>query len=628
MKKIIACLMAMLLLFSVAAAEDTTEEATEQPSRLVVGNPTPMRGEFFTSLWGNSTSDLDVRDLLHGYNLVMWDSAIGGFTVDPSVVSDIDVSETPDGDRIYELTLKEDLYYSDGTPITAWDYAFSYLLTLSKQVEEIGGVARRKDAIAGSVGYTSGTTKYLSGVRVVDNETIRVTIRSIYVPFFYELGLLSCNPYPISVIAPGVTVRDNQYGVYLSNSDPSVEDPIFTADLLKQTILDPETGYLSHPSVVSGPYTLTSWDGTTAEFKINTYYKGNSKGEKPSIWHLVYTLADNDTQIEDLKTGKFGLLNKVLRADAIDDGIALRKETGIGMMNYPRTGLCYLAFACERNTVSSKAVRQAIAWCMDRDKLTEDYSGGYGVTVDGYYGIGQWMYGLATGAIKPPVKEPIDKTNEADMKEYNSAIAAYGRLNLDNLIHYTVDTEKAAALLEKDGWTLNADGLREKDGVVLDLKMIYPEGNNINEYMKESFLDNLEKVGIKLTLEVMPMGELLSHWYEQEERAEDMIFMASNFDLLFDPAAYFDSKGSWSYTNLKDWQLRQYAKDMDSTQPGNAFDYLKNWIGFQERFNKLLPMIPVYGNTYYDFYTSDLINYDIRTNSTWSQAIVAAELVP
>ena len=58
MKRFGAVLTALLLLLCQAGAEaDGTAE-----NSLVVGNPTPMRGEFFTDMWGNATSDIDVRD--------------------------------------------------------------------------------------------------------------------------------------------------------------------------------------------------------------------------------------------------------------------------------------------------------------------------------------------------------------------------------------------------------------------------------------------------------------------------------------------------------------------------------------------------------------------------------------
>ena len=313
MKRLIAFILALLLLCAAATAEEGQEAQEPVFDKLTVGNPTPMRGEFFTSFWGNSTSDLDVRDLLHGYNLVFWDSEEGMFREDPSVVSGIVAVENDEGDRSFTLILHDDLKYSDGTTINAWDYAFSFLFSISPEVAGIGGTPRRMEQFLGYDEYIAGTAAVLSGIHVIADNIIDITLRHEYLPFFYEMGLLSCNPYPISVIAPGVAVRDDGDGVYLANADETVQEPVYTAELLKQTILDPENGYLSHPSVVSGPYTLTSWDGETAEFAINPYYKGNRDGEKPTIPTLYYTQSSNETQNEDLVAGKFDLLNKVTR---------------------------------------------------------------------------------------------------------------------------------------------------------------------------------------------------------------------------------------------------------------------------------------------------------------------------
>ncbi len=236
------------------------------------------------------------------------------------------------------------------------------------------------------------------------------------------------------------------------------------------------------------------------------------------------------------------------------------------------------------------------------------------------------MYRLVTGAAEPPVKDPETATSQREKTYYQKRIDAFKALNLNGLTHYTADTEKAIRLLEEDGWRLNGDGLRERNGVVLDLKMIYPEGNNIADYLEENFLKNLEDVGIRLTVEVMPMNELLSHWYQQEERTEDMIYLATNFDLLFDPSGYFDEEGNWAYTCLKDYQLQKAARDMSRTEPGDALTYMQNWITFQERFNAILPMIPIYSNYYYDFFTGDLKNYRIDESVTWGEAIVEATL--
>ena len=90
MKRISALLLAILLVMTQSLA---MAGATEASGKLVVGNPTQMQGYFFTELWGHSTSDIDVRMLLEGYNLVNWDGNAGLFMFDQNVVKRFDVDK-------------------------------------------------------------------------------------------------------------------------------------------------------------------------------------------------------------------------------------------------------------------------------------------------------------------------------------------------------------------------------------------------------------------------------------------------------------------------------------------------------------------------------------------------------
>ncbi|MBQ9298919.1 MAG: hypothetical protein IJ214_00245, partial [Clostridia bacterium] len=324
--------------------------------------------------------------------------------------------------------------------------------------------------------------------------------------------------------------------------------------------------------------------------------------------------------------GEIDLLNKVMREDVIREGMAAIQD-GFQMSNYPRDGLSYISFCCERDTVKDKAVRQAIAWCLDRSQLAEDYTAGFGLRVDGYFGIGQWMYGVVNGTIEPPVDPPEDANDQQAQAEYEAALAAYEELSLGHLTQYTVNLDRARALLEGDGWRLNDDGIREKDGVTLDLTLIYPEDNKIGELL-DGFIDNLAAVGIQLTLEPMDMNDLLRQWYKQDERDNDMFFLASNFALVFDPSVSFslnaEGEPNWSYTNHTDAELYHLALEMRRTEPGDVLAYCRRWVAFQERFNDTLPMLPIYSNIYFDFYREDLQNYAITENISWSQAIIPA----
>ena len=654
--------------------------ANVYPDELIVGHPTITKGDFFTEMFGNDTADIDVRALIHGYNLVNWDQNQGVYIFDKTVVQDILVVDDEVGNRTYYLELFDDLFYSDGSPITAWDYAFSLLLMMSPEIEQIGGKIYRAEHLLGYKEYITREFPYLTGVQVLSDHQLAITLDHDFLPYFFETGLLLCVPYPIKVIAPGCKVYDDGLGCYIANEDSSVTEPIFTADLLRKTILDPETGYNSHPSVCSGPYVLTSYDGTTCHFELNEYFKGawvnntllrndgsNSMDPdhpdvhgaetqerivKPTIKKIAFTVADNDTMAEDFAEGELHLVNKVVYGPTILELMQSGAETGIRFQNYPRIGLAFLTFTYDWPTVHEKEVRQAIAWCMDRDALTQAYTQGFGIRVDGYYGIEQWEYQLVTHQIDFPINFRKDEEHETDDykkfrnvyvtsdEEYEKAKAAWEMLTLDNLTVYTVDTDKANALLDSAKWTLNKDGnpydpevdkvrCKMVDGelVALDLTMMYPEGNHIVDTLQENFIDNLNACGIQLTLVPTPMQELFKSYYRETERTTDMIYLATNFHVIVDPSITYSTDTTathqmWNNTYSDDEDLYWRAVNMRKTDPGDLYDYVSKWVSFQERYNEVLPTIPIYSNIYFDFYVPQLQNYFVTAHVTWTQAIL------
>lgn len=761
--KILAFLLALMLAAAVLpaavlaeAADEPDETAagaeTKYPDELIVANPTITKGDFFTEMFGNDTADIDVRALIHGYNLVNWDQSQGVYVIDESVVENMLVTEDEDGNKTYYLALYDDLYYSDGSPITAWDYAFSLLLMMSHEIEEIGGKIYRSEHILGSGNYLQGAVPYLEGVAVLDEHQLAITLDHDFLPYFFEPGLLLCVPYPISVIAPGCKVYAGEetdlgngygYGVRIGNADPDNPEPVFTAELLRKTILDPETGYNSHPGVVSGPYRLVNWDGTTCHFEINEYYKGAWLGNelpegfryevsddtgaadgmqgneshdgpnvlrveqvtrngntktiylvKPVISRIAYTVADNNTLASDLATGKIHLANKVMYGptvneigqmaiqDPVDDTAEETEETeepeadtenekdatpGIRRDNYPRIGLAFLTFTYENPTVHEMEVRQAMAWCMDREQMTQDYCSGYGMVVNGYYGIEQWEYLIINGMLDYPIiradetelqPEDLERAKQysnryaENEEEYEQLLETWRALNLNGLTNYNVydpaDTDKtektgvrkANELLDKAGWTLNREGNEYKPGVddvrckviddqltALDLTMMYPRGNHIVDTIQENFLDNLAEAGIKLTLVPEDMEELLKSYYREKDRTTDMIYLGTDFHVIVDPSITYSTDPTpdhliWNNTYSDDEELWELAVDMRKTVPENYYEYIVKWIRFQERYNEVLPAIPLYSNIYFDFFTDQLQNYEITAHVTWSQAIL------
>ena len=576
---------------------------------LSVGSTTKIAGQFFTDRFGNAASDLDVRSLIHGYDLICWDSEKGAFITDPSVVSGMVVTENAAGDRTHKITLYENLKYSDGTAITAKDYAFSILLSLHPLMEKLGAEPSRTMYLKGASDFVSGKSKVLTGVRLLGKYELSVIVDHSYLPFFYELGLLDFTPSPMHVLAPGCDVKDDGKGISLTGN--------LTEETLRRTIFDEQSGYMSHPSVVSGPYKLDSFDGETAVFSVNENYKGNRDGQKPAIGKVKYGLVNNSDMISRLTDGTFDLINKTADKDAAQEGMKLASQNdAFSMTNYPRSGLSFISFGAEKGPVKSLRVRQAIAWCMDRSALSQGYEGNLGTPVSGWYGIGQWMF------------REVQKGNAIEGVETYDAGSAEANL------------KRAEDLLSADGWTLNREGGTYTAGTdevrcrnagsgleELTLTLHYPEGSRIGALLEEHLAKPLAEAGILLQVEGVSPEQILAEYYGKEEGA-DMVFLASNFDIVFDAAAEFrrDSSGKLSFggRGVADDALYKAAVDLRKTKPGEKEAYCKKWVTFQKEFARVLPVIPVYSNVYIDFYTTALRDYHPEQYTTWTEAIIGA----
>lgn len=654
MKKIIAWMLAVMMTFGAVAAfaegaaqddgmttiasfemvEDTIgiQEGTE----LVVGTTTTISGYLGTDMWGNNTADMDVRALLQGYSIVAY-TRTRGLAIDGMAVTSI-TTETGTDDRTYVITIREGLTYNDGTPITAKDYVFSLLLSGAPVVGELGGMPRGLNHLIGFDAYQAQETNVLSGVRLLSDSSFSLTISNDYLPYFYGMAMLNVTPYPYTVIAPGCDILDDGQGVYVgaaANADSlNAEELGFTpgefgAEMLAITLLDEETGYVYNPRVTSGPYSLESFDRENEEitFVVNRNYQGNYEGQKPHIERLVLRFARNDTMLEELTNGDAGLLNKVINSDVIDEGtqLANTEDSGVEMDNYARTGFAFLAFACEEEAgaTASTAVRQAIARCIDKESLVSKSVGRYGLVVNGYYGLGQWMITQVM---------PEDTANGLEAVDVPAAMATW---------ETPYDLSEAKDLLIEDGWVLNENGedflegtdtvrYRDNDGTLEPLLVKWAKNSEsaVAEEIEALIEGPFAELGIALEIDEMSFTDMLEYYYRLKDRTYNMFFLSSNFTYLFDP--YFDYNVADEYqglvntSGLQDEELMTLARDMRETAPSDLQQYLLRWQGFQERWVEMMPMVPLYSNTYFDFYRSDLQDYEITQYPGWAYAVVYA----
>ena len=622
MKRMAMLWLALCLLLScvwTATAEGGEVDWTEEErARLRVGSTTPLQGRFFTSMWGAATSDLDVQELLHACSPVIYDAELTRFRFDHSVVQDATAMDDEQGNRTYLLIFYDNMRWSDGTPITARDYAFSILFTMDPAIRETGGTPMDYSWLDGADEYLDGTRSTVSGLRILSDQILQIRVKADALPFFYELSRLMIYPYPASVLAPGITAGDEGEGAFLSAP--------LTAEGIRQAVLDPETGYLSHPTVVSGPYILESYEAPTAKFTINEFFKGTEEGIQPRIGQLEYTLAYNTNMIDLLRAGNIDLLNKVTLSETVRSGIMNQGDSSrFGMDNYARTGLTLLWFMESSPKLQDLEVRQAIAWCFDRQAFTQDYTGPFGVQMDVFSGLGQWMYRLVNGQTEPPVDGSLPEA------EYRVAAQAYDGLNLDGITTYRLDPVRAADALSEAGWTRGPDGTlrRERDGETVELKLVLgiPESEEAAEALQNDFLRHLDAIGIRVTVKKLSMLEI-AQAYRGESRDVDLLYLGENFSISMDPAILaprsVPAEGQTPENSLSAARQEVYdlAREMVRTEPDDLAGFVRKWISLQEGITRNLPLLPVYSNVYFDFFNRELHDYRITEAVTWGGAVV------
>lgn len=634
MKKILAALMATTVTVSLAAcggdgvtnsnsssgdsktenspstesttAADSGSGAPEAPSgQLVIGSITDLNADMMDG-FSSGASNMNVYNILYDTSPISYhdDTTFGE---NPSVLEDYKSVANEDGSKTITVKIKNDLKFSDGSAITAKDYVFSNLLFSSKEFGEIDGQNTGGTDFVGYEDFSTGKTRTFSGVRLLDDYTFSVTIAAENLPFFYENTYVVGSPLPMSVIAPDVTITDDGNGATISDN--------FTTELLQKTINDSETGYRYKPMVTCGPYKFVSFDQASlqAVFEVNEHYAGNYLGEKPKIQKIVMKSVTDKTAIDELSKGQVDLLSTMSGGDTINAGMDLVDQGKVSYNSYARPGFGLIRFACNFGPTQSAAVRQAIAYSIDRDEFARQYTQGYGLVVDANYSPSQGEYTAN--------KDALEK----------------------DLIHYSLDSDKAKQLLIDDGWTLNKDGgefvegtdeyrcKKMEDGTLMEgvIQWANTANNPVADLIAASLPANLQKIGLKLEATTMDFGKLQEEIKQKNGQTYHMFNMGTGFAKINSPWYYYNMDleawgGLYNNSWIVDEQLSGIAEEMKKLEPGDQDSWNAKWLELQVRWNQLMPEIPLYCDEYHDFYNSKLKNFKTNGLWDWPYAIVSA----
>ena len=630
-KKILSLLLAGLLTLSVAAcgqqqtvtnndqgsssseASQASEESsdlssgerpTEPTGQMVIGSINQVINEFYDTGFSTSETNYNMYNLIHGgYDTVVF-SKEGEFQYNDTVVASHEETENEDGTKTYTVTINDGLVWSDGTPITAKDYVFAVLLENS---DEMAGV----DGYPCNSGYTyvgydewlDGSADAFAGVHLVDDMTFSLTVKAEELPYHYDITYALLRPRPLHVIAPECDVEDTENGATITGD--------FTTELLQETINNVDTGYRYNPKVTCGPYLFDNFDEASqqATLKANPEFVGDYRGVKPSIETLVIKTVSSDTMMNELESGSVDLLYGCSGGDTINAGLDLVEEGKAADTTYMRNGYGKIQFDCSVFPTDSQNVRQAIAYCLDRNEFARQYTGGYGSVVHSFYGLAQWEY-----------QDSVEWINE-------------------NLNTYEMNVDEAKKLLEADGWNLNADGTpysgtgtryKEVDGELKPLVITWcnSEGTPVSELLATMLPETMAEAGMQLQATTTDFATLQNGILHAGDTMYNMYNLATGFATANSPWYYFSSDEAWMGNYNTNWiadeELNDAVMPLKSIPYEDSEAWLEAWQNFIKVWNEKLPDVPLYSDEYYDFYSTRVQGWENTATWGWQNAVLDA----
>lgn len=590
--------------------EAKANEPVAPSGEITIGSTTELTGDW-APIWTNNAADYDVYNFISGYGTVDM-TFEGEYLVNETVVKDYKVDENADGSKTYTWTINDGLTYADGSPITAYDYVASVMLWSCPQVQATGGKASNGYDLLGYEAFNSGESKVFAGVRLIDEMTFALTINPERLPYFYELPMASASPEKLSFWADEtVEIKDDGEGCYFSDN--------FTAEAYEERFKAARYEVEDFPC--TGPYKLVSYDegAKVAVMEVNDKYLGDYTGQKPRIQTVIYKKVTSETALDELATGGVDILSALSSGDEINQGLDLVDGGGFSYTSYPRAGYGKLTFQCDFGPTQFVEVRQAIAHLLDRNDFAKAFTKGFGSVVNGPYGESMWFY-------------------QETKSELNS------KLN-----QYPYSLEDAVKLLEQGGWVLDKDGnaytegIRYKkmeDGTLMPLIIEWAstEQNPVSELLVVKLQENpdLAKAGIQINQTVMTFGDLLNYLYRDATVDKKygvptfgMYNLGTGFTPIYDQKTTYTTdpkmiEAGYNTNFLIDEDLEKRAIDMVLTKPEDREGFKTKFVSFIERWNEILPDLPLYSNIYHDFYNEKLQNYNMNPLIKISTALLYA----
>lgn len=646
-------------------------------NKVIVGSTTDLAGDFRWPGFGGSSagaSDQDVNGLIVGY-ATMETNQGGAYVWNDTAVKAHSETEDENGNLVITIEINPGLKFSDGSEIKAVNYIASILAFSTNVSVQAGHTGRSGQAFVGFDSFNAyngeeaeGATKEFAGIRLLDEYTFSMTVKAPdYYPYYFANTYGAVSPEALGlVLGEGVEVKDDGNGAYLTEAwyEKDAEGAFVKAAHLEAARYDWNT----YP--VSGPYYVSDWDDSTkiATLTINPEFAGNFEGQKPSIKTIVYTKIVQETQLDQFKTGQVDILSGITGGDDTKAALAVVDESNgkFDEVHYQRAGYGKLQFECDFGPTMFASVRKAVAYVLNTSEFAEAFTGGYGTVVYGPYSPDFDMWVAVEDEINLiDYSFSVENAKQALIDGgwiYNETGAEFVE-GTDTVRYKKLTAEEATDVNIAYASVANTDGKEYKTVKVGDdyympcvINWFGTTNNNVTDMLGARLVgtENVAAIGMvvrsttgdfdKLQGEIyretsygyggtptFGMFNLATGWnsavYDYAYNwSLDPIYFGYSSNKLFDEYdvafPYYAADGTHTKMSYEDAMAASGNKlGMDYLSMAMVYDaanvdeYNQWWKAYIERWNDLMPDIPLYSNYYFDVYNAKIENF--QTSPFW-----------
>ena len=335
--------------------------------------------------------------------------------------------------------------------------------------------------------------------------------------------------------------------------------------------------------VGSGAYKFVHFKpGQEVKFEKNPdYWKG-----EPKIPYIVMKVTNAQTLLQELMAGTVDIDRVGAKPENIDP---LKQAGFLNLDLYMQNGYGYIGLNYGSDKVKDPKVRQALLYGLNREGFMQSYYQGYGQVYNSHILPTSWAY-------NPDVPK------------------------------YEYNPEKAKELLDEAGWKdTNGNGVRDKDGVELELQWLTYTGSKYVDALIPIVQQSWEQIGVKVTPELMEFGTMMD---KVNNREYDIFNGAWNLSIDPDPSGIFaisqDVPGGFNNIGWRNEEADKLLKEGKGTT--NQEERKKAYAEWQLKFSEDVPYI-LLGNAQEMFASNARVKgYNPSTYIDWTHDVYKLEL--